>query len=304
MQYKSLQRRKRDGNLGEKMMKALLAMDRSQCSMRAMKDAIRIYGSCLEALHVVHAHESLLESASPDIENAQTAYEFINSIAQELQLTLPNCNVTSNVMVGDPGKSIVQTAKELNVDIIFMGTHGRSGLSRMIIGSVSKWVMVHARCPVFLGSRHTDICAEDGTFKVLVATDDSEESDFALCRMLTMEWPSKVSFHLVTAMPTNNHDVGNEIDARSWLKCCEVRLTVGIKNSSVSSEILSGHPEEVVISKANDWSASMIVLGSRLPGTLERLVHGSTADSIATGATCSILVIPLQKAVTIVVNQR
>jgi nucleotide-binding universal stress UspA family protein len=49
---------------------------------------------------------------------------------------------------GHPDKQIVQTAKDEGCSLIVMGTHGRTGLSRLLMGSVAEHVLRHATCPV------------------------------------------------------------------------------------------------------------------------------------------------------------
>jgi universal stress protein A len=49
---------------------------------------------------------------------------------------------------GEPGEEIVRVAKEHNCDLIVMGTHGRTGLGRLLMGSVAERVMRRAPCPV------------------------------------------------------------------------------------------------------------------------------------------------------------
>jgi nucleotide-binding universal stress UspA family protein len=52
------------------------------------------------------------------------------------------------VAAGDPATAIVRLARERGVDLIVMGTHGRSGLAHMLVGSVAEKVMRQAPCPV------------------------------------------------------------------------------------------------------------------------------------------------------------
>jgi universal stress protein A len=54
------------------------------------------------------------------------------------------------VDVGDPAQQIVSIAKERNVDLIVTTTHGRTGLSHLIMGSVAEKIIRHAPCPVFV----------------------------------------------------------------------------------------------------------------------------------------------------------
>lgn len=64
--------------------------------------------------------------------------------------------------IGDPANEIVRIARSENVDLIVMGTHGRSGLSRLIMGSVAESVMRHAPCPV-MTYRYSEKCAAETT---------------------------------------------------------------------------------------------------------------------------------------------
>jgi nucleotide-binding universal stress UspA family protein len=56
--------------------------------------------------------------------------------------------VEYRVVAGDPGAEIVGIAKEAACDLIVMGTHGRTGLGRLLIGSVAEQVLRRAHCPV------------------------------------------------------------------------------------------------------------------------------------------------------------
>jgi nucleotide-binding universal stress UspA family protein len=65
-----------------------------------------------------------------------------------LAATITDLPVETQVVGGPPGPGIVQSAKGWNADLIVMGTHGRSGLSRLLMGSVAEHVVRHAACPV------------------------------------------------------------------------------------------------------------------------------------------------------------
>jgi nucleotide-binding universal stress UspA family protein len=58
--------------------------------------------------------------------------------------------VNYRTVQGDPGVSIVKMAQELDADIIVVGSHGRSTLERLLIGSVANYVVNHAACPVLV----------------------------------------------------------------------------------------------------------------------------------------------------------
>ena len=65
------------------------------------------------------------------------------------------CNVTREVLMGHPFVEIIRYAREQDVDCIVLGTHGRSGLSHLLLGSVAERVVRKAPCPV-LTVRHPE----------------------------------------------------------------------------------------------------------------------------------------------------
>jgi nucleotide-binding universal stress UspA family protein len=70
-------------------------------------------------------------------------YEMV--VSREIKAAL---KVEQTVRIGVPFLEIVRVAKERDVDLIVLGTHGRTGLSHALIGSVAERVVHHAHCPV------------------------------------------------------------------------------------------------------------------------------------------------------------
>ena len=57
---------------------------------------------------------------------------------------------TGQVLIGSPSQVIIEQADATNADLIVMGTHGRTGITHLLIGSVAERVIRHAPCPVFV----------------------------------------------------------------------------------------------------------------------------------------------------------
>lgn len=68
--------------------------------------------------------------------------------ALEERIRAEHANTRSELVTGTPFLEIITVAREANVDLIVMGTHGRSGLAHMLIGSVAEKVVRKAPCPV------------------------------------------------------------------------------------------------------------------------------------------------------------
>ncbi len=64
------------------------------------------------------------------------------------------------LLVGDPATAIAQAAEREGADLIVMGTHGRTGLTRLLMGSVAEAVVRKARCPVLTVKHPAEVPAE------------------------------------------------------------------------------------------------------------------------------------------------
>jgi len=78
--------------------------------------------------------------------------------------------LSCRAQVGDPGRTIVAVAVDCEADLIVMGTHGRSALARMLMGSVAQYVMRHAGCTVLVVKPHSR------SVDRVTATDDGSDT--------------------------------------------------------------------------------------------------------------------------------
>jgi len=68
----------------------------------------------------------------------------------KLVVAITDVPVEFEVRQGSPGHEVVQAADASRADLIVMGTHGRTGFTRLVMGSVAEHVLRHARCPVLV----------------------------------------------------------------------------------------------------------------------------------------------------------
>jgi len=76
----------------------------------------------------------------------RTAEDYLDN----MKLSLGDETIETVVKEGDYAENILQTAKEMNADIIVMGTHSRKGLDKVLLGSVAENVLHHATIPLFI----------------------------------------------------------------------------------------------------------------------------------------------------------
>jgi nucleotide-binding universal stress UspA family protein len=123
--------------------------DFSAASQRAFEFAsslARDYGARLIALHVIDVPVAYPELVvGLDVEalrrEAQGLLEALEPPADEIP-------IERVVVEGEPGYQILRIANERDADLIVLGTHGRTGIRRVIMGSIAEHVVRHAACPV------------------------------------------------------------------------------------------------------------------------------------------------------------
>jgi nucleotide-binding universal stress UspA family protein len=132
----------------------LLATDGSPASECASEEGIDLAVQLGARLLVV----SVLSAASRPSEAAAEAGGLADSRASLTtkaqaivqRAKAAGADATFLVWEGEPGEAIVAAADSENADLIVVGSHGRSGVSRFFIGSVSDFVVRHAHCPVMV----------------------------------------------------------------------------------------------------------------------------------------------------------
>ena len=125
--------------------------DFSESSARALQYAIdlaRDYGATLALLHVWQEPAAIFSTAEP-IAGLDPAELRAEAKARLDAVPTPDGVVVERHFVeGEPAKEIERFANDRTTDLIVMSTHGRSGISRLVIGSVAEQVLRHAPCPV------------------------------------------------------------------------------------------------------------------------------------------------------------
>jgi nucleotide-binding universal stress UspA family protein len=128
----------------------LLATDFSERSDAAFRQACSLTRQCGARLYVLHVgvpplsltDRSLSPGHSDPLREARLAAVRAHHPAP------PDVEVEYRLAEGDPADEVLRAARELGCDLIVMGTHGRSGLSRWFMGSVTEQVLREAACPV------------------------------------------------------------------------------------------------------------------------------------------------------------
>lgn len=133
----------------------LVPVDFSQDSEEAVGCAIglaRQFQARLTLLHAIYVPEAAEVNLAAYLDKIQSESDQLMAACRK-RVEDAGVTVDSLVVRGVPSHRITETAQEQQVDLIVMGTHGRTGLRHMLIGSVAERVVRHASCPVMVVPR-------------------------------------------------------------------------------------------------------------------------------------------------------
>jgi nucleotide-binding universal stress UspA family protein len=142
----------------------LVATDGSSTASKGLRTAIELAADQQAVLHIVHVIDDM--TVMPTFEGGYIAPDYVDSVVQALresgQKVLAGAEaqarargvVAKSVMADARGRSVADTllaqAKRLRADLIVLGTHGRRGLRRVLLGSDAETIVREARVPVLL----------------------------------------------------------------------------------------------------------------------------------------------------------
>jgi len=138
----------------------LMATDFSDCSAEALDYAVLLAKHFGADLYLFHAFEALPYKIPASASTARPgAFEWLRTLKEEEEKRLgalvgeiyqKGVKAYPVFKEGVPFREIPEAAREVEADLIVLGTHGRTGLDRLMMGSVAERVVRGAPCPIFL----------------------------------------------------------------------------------------------------------------------------------------------------------
>jgi nucleotide-binding universal stress UspA family protein len=248
-----------------------------------------------------------LIDTGPLLQGMTEAAEAVVKSDSEL-LSGSGLETTTAVTVGHPSSSVAEYARQWQADFIYLGSHGHRGLTRFLLGSVSKSVVHSAGCSVGIirpgaAAGRQPAQAKPG-LRVLLATDGSDCSLAAAHSIAGRPWPDGSKFRIISVAEVVEAgiepwyaDVGlleelqrlNREHAQQAIDGAEEVLAgAGL---AVVKEAFTGLPKAAILEDAEGWRTDLIIVGSHGKRGIDRILLGSVSESIAVHATCSVEVI-------------
>lgn len=219
--------------------------------------------------------------AEPDTEPMRERLEsYLASIAE----SRAGAGVTINTLVleGDAAGCVVETAVSEQVDLITMGTHGRSGLSRWLLGSVAQKVLRHAPCPVFV------IRGNDPLKNMLIPVDHTMLSEQVLDDAFAVAAALNTQIHLFTAITDANNPSDLFDQEEAYLQDLEERYqTVPPRKTAVHHH----KPSQAILTYAAENNIDLIVMAPHEHSGIRRWFYKSVTKEVMDGSQCSMLIL-------------
>ena len=178
-------------------------------------------------------------------------------------------------------EGILEEAGETQPDLIIMGRHGYTGLTRLLMGSVTARVIGHSPCDVLVVPQGVPLSFE----RLLIASDGSPYSEAAWAEALTLA-RAMGSALIGVAVATSDRDIPTATGAVRNLEAAATEQGI-----PVDTMIPMGRPEEGIVKAAQFKGASLIIVGSHGRTGLKRLLMGSVAERVIGLASCPVLVV-------------
>jgi nucleotide-binding universal stress UspA family protein len=263
----------------------LVPTDGSDCAQAAVgyaTDLARRYDATVHALCVVDSRT--LENAPQYDQTRKEREEVAERTCTDVSVS--DVPVERAVRTDVPHEAIRRYTAEQDIDLVVMGTHGRTGVDRYLLGSVTEKVVRLSAVPVL-----TVKAADDGAVTypytdILVPTDGSEGAEAALGPAVDIAHAYDARLHALSVIETMAMGVDLrsgaildelEASAQSAVATVEKEATRAAV-SAVDTEIRHGDPYRGIRSYVEEHDVDLVVMGTHGRSGIERYLLGSVAE--------------------------
>jgi len=200
-------------------------------------------------------------------------------------------------------EAIQEYAACAGVDLLVMGSHGRSGFTRVLLGSVAERVIRQAPCPTMIVPARVPDVVADGPVRfrtILCPVDFSDNSLLAAeyAMNLAEETDAQLRLLHVISMPPGLdeleltlQDVRAQVEADRLQRLEHLIPAEAPSYCTVQSAVRTGAVHQEILAAAGEQPSDVIVLGAHGRGAVDAAFFGSNAARVARAANCPVLVV-------------
>ena len=283
------------------MRNILLATDFSSCSARALDYALGIasrYQSQLYFFHSINpAPYNMAERPDAIQTTCDDARNELEQLVSDLRRDGRINNVEIKVMVeaGDPSAILQQAVKDLDLDLIVVGTHGRTGWRKLVLGSVAERVVDQVSCPVLCVGPSADRTRiqQFGPQNILVASEDSMRCRLAESYASSLAHKYHSGLTAIDVLENRSGRVLARVSQFGWYDPAVGDTDLGAAEAKplrLPTEI--GTQSDLILRVADRTAADLIVLA--VPEThrfTDRFLSSNSYYRVLCGAACPVLTV-------------
>jgi nucleotide-binding universal stress UspA family protein len=281
----------------------VVGYDESESSRAALKEAslrVKNRNGKLYLVHAVYFDKEEFAILPSQMEKRFEMGTHVCKIAkQELQTQFGmNGSVESFVCEGEPPEVLIDIARGKKADLIALGTYGRKGLKRLLMGSVTSQVILDAPCDVLVVKRPCSECT--GSYQsLLVPYDGSEFSKKALRRAGEMAKTDGGQVTVLYVIPRyeemmefyRSDSIKKSLHAEAEKILSEAKTIAAEMGVTMRTEIREGHASDEIIAAAQKFENDLIAMGTYGWKGVNNAIMGSTTNRVIAHASCPILVV-------------
>lgn len=224
------------------------------------------------------------------------AQDLASEASVRVQTLFPDWNVRTEALPGNPAHELIGKANEWSPDLVVVGSHGKSAVGRLLLGSTSKKLVTDLTSSVRVVRRAPELRDDHVAPKIIVGVDGSTGAEQAVRSVGTRIWPNGTEVRLIAVengtSPAMSEGFNDEaaFAAIRMVEWAENELNaIGLRTSVVFGR---GEPQRMLIDEARKWDADSIFVGSRnFNSAFERFRLGSVSTALVTSAPCSVEVV-------------
>ncbi len=276
----------------------LFATDFSESSSVALPHVVAVarrYGSKVYLAHVIVSECYPLMSPEVSAARSEQATHRAQQQLVELSRQLEGIPNESLLTRGDVTDTLTGMIKERKVDLVVVGTHGRRGFKRLLLGSVAEGIFRKSPCPVLTVGPHLAKRApqEMALRNILYPTDLLEESSSAMPYAVSLAEEYESNLTLLHVLPETTATYPGAEALKMTFRDQMKRLIPTEAEARRKPEFVVefGDTVETILRISSEQQADLIVLGVKKADPLASHLQGSIAYRIVTGAECPVLVV-------------
>ncbi len=281
----------------------VVGYDESLSSKAALKEAalrVKQHGGKLYLVHAVYFDQEEFVILPSQMEQR---FEIGSNLCRQAKKSIQtefglDGDVESYVCQGEPPEVILETAEGKEADLITLGTYGRKGLNRLLMGSVTSEVILNAPCDVLVVKKECTKCA--GSYSsLLVPFDGSDSSQMALARASRLSKADGAEVSVLYVIPRYEEmmDFFKTETIRKSLYQQAEKIVEGAKKLAaglgveIKAVVQEGHSSEKIVEIADKLKNDLIVMGTHGWRGVNKAIMGSTAERTIANASCPVLIV-------------